>query len=192
MPDLPYVRQELEPRDIKGPRLNLAPLSSAMVDQLLEACLESREALHPFMPWDCWTFAEAAAFVEGAMYARKDGTRFEFAMVRQADDRVVGMLGLKICDPFTPLGELGYWVRSSETGKGYAQEAVLAVVDACAREGAFAQLIAWAATTNYRSRRVLASCEFVPGEIRPLGQCCHETWHDMVKYSRTLRRGLNG
>ncbi|MCF6286570.1 MAG: GNAT family N-acetyltransferase [Candidatus Hydrogenedentes bacterium] len=181
-----YDGRTLEPTDIEGDLVCLRPVGLSMANEFLAACLESKSALVPFMPWDCWTSAETLAFLEEANAARAGGTRFEFAVIRKGDGRFLGMMALNICDPFTPVGEIGYWVRSSETGQGVAQDALRGMVDACQRAGKFARLSAWVSSTNLASRGVLSACGFIEGRHQPLGQCCHGKWHDMIHYVRPL------
>ena len=185
----PIDRTLLEPRDVQGPRIVLQPTSMAIADDLLEACLESRKDVMPYMPWDCWTAAETVGFLAEADQARAEGSRFEFAICHVEDGRFIGMLALKVIDPFTPVGELGYWVRTAEVGKGYATEAVGTITAACAREGQFKRLEAWAATTNHASRRVLTANGFQEFTLKPLGQCCHGQWHDLLQHIHELTPG---
>jgi ribosomal-protein-serine acetyltransferase len=182
-----YDGRTLEPKEIEGALVRLRPVGLTMADDFFEACLESKSALWPFMPWDCWSSVETLEFLEGANAAREAGTRFEFALTHKGDSRFLGMMALKICDPFTPMGEIGYWVRTSETGHGVAQDALRAMTDACQRAGKFAKLSAWVSSTNMASRGVLSACDFIEGRYQPLGQCCHGKWHDMIQYVRPLR-----
>ncbi len=94
-----------------------------------EAIQESFAELHDQMHWarspttanEC----EIKARLTRAKYmARKDMGLFLF---RREDGRFVGGSGLHKPDWTIPRFEIGYWLRTSETGKGYATEAVSAI-----------------------------------------------------------------
>jgi ribosomal-protein-serine acetyltransferase len=185
--ELLQKRKELEPLHVEGTCVSLEPATTFMASELLAACLESKADLLRFMPWDCWTSAATIAFLEGAEEARREGMRFEYALTHKNDQRFLGMMCVKVVDPFTPVGEVGYWVRSTERGKGVAKDALLAVVLACEEQGLFTHLEAWTSECNLASQEVLAASGFTRNGEQPLGQCCHGTWHDMLRFERSLK-----
>ena len=56
-----------------------------------------------------------------------DRTDFSFAAFERESGQFVGMFSLFQLDWTVPKGEIGYWVRSSATGRGFATEATLAL-----------------------------------------------------------------
>jgi ribosomal-protein-serine acetyltransferase len=94
-----------------------------------EAVEESYPELHGVMYWaraparleEC----EGNARLARARYlARKD---MWLLLFRREDGRLVGSSGLHNPDWSVPKFEIGYWMRTSETGKGYATEAVAGI-----------------------------------------------------------------
>src|SRR5207247_8079258 len=79
----------------------------------------------PWMPW-ChpdYSIEESRYWLEAQVPAFQQGTSFEFAVV-SADGRYLGGCGLNQIDRANSRANLGYWVRSSATGRGVATAAV--------------------------------------------------------------------
>ena len=70
----------------------------------------------------------------------------------------VGMVGIDRSAPEAP--ELGYWLGAKHWGKGYATEAVRAVIDHAFTDCDHEALQSSARVTNPASRRVLEKCGF--------------------------------
>lgn len=70
---------------------------------------------------------------------------------------VIGACGLELRDD---MPEIGYWLGVPYWGKGYATEAVRALIDHAFDELGHETLVAGARVTNPASRRVLEKCGF--------------------------------
>ncbi len=79
-------------------------------------------------------------------------------VVSLPDGRIIGACGVGLLEG--PLPELGYWLGTEFWGKGYATEAVRAVIDYAFEELQHDGLQAGARVTNPTSRRVLEKCGF--------------------------------
>jgi len=117
------------PERIAGHTLSLRRWTDDDLDAQLEAILESMDALTHWMPWAkgydrdvCRDFLRLA---QGTWEAR---TTFAFSICTEAD-RIVGGVGLH---PRIGVGglEIGYWVRTSATRRGYASRAAALVTAA--------------------------------------------------------------
>ncbi len=71
---------------------------------------------------------------------------------------IMGACGVSLLDPAAP--ELGYWLGVPYWGKGFATEALHAVIDYAFSECGHPALHAGARVTNPASRRVLEKCGF--------------------------------
>jgi RimJ/RimL family protein N-acetyltransferase len=101
-------------------------------------------------------------------YRRADAEDFIAAANRAADETVflitlreggiLGACGLIHAERETP--EVGYWLGAKHWGKGYATEAVRAVIDYAFTDLDCDALQAAARVTNPASRRVLEKCGF--------------------------------
>jgi RimJ/RimL family protein N-acetyltransferase len=83
-----------------------------------------------------------------------------FAIVERATGRYVGAVGAAPMADMPSRQELGVWVGEPHAGRGYATEALQAVIDRCfAVEGA-ETLWGVCRVTNTRARRVVEKCGF--------------------------------
>jgi len=101
-----------------------------------------------------YKIADAEDFIAGVNRA---GGEAAF-LITLHDKTVVGACGLIFRDDDVP--ELGYWLGVAHWGKGYATEALHAVIDYAFTDLAHEALQAGARVTNPASRRVLEKCGF--------------------------------
>ena len=99
---------------------------------LTEAIDESVEHLSPWMPWvhhEPQTVDDRVELLRRFRGEFDLGTDFVYGILAPDDVRVVGGSGLhtRVGDAAV---EIGYWIRVSETRKGYASEAVAALTQA--------------------------------------------------------------
>ena len=92
-----------------------------------------------------WTRTRAALAAAGQEYS--------FAIV-DANGRFLGGIGVNQINGLHRFGNLGYWVRSSATGRGVATAAVRQVVAFAFRETDLVRLEIVCAVGNERSQRV--------------------------------------
>jgi len=105
--------------------IHIRPYALADAALVWEAARESLAELQPWMPW-ChpdYSIEESRYWLEAQVPAFQQGTSFEFAVV-SADGRYLGGCGLNQIDRANSRANLGYWVRSSATGRGVATAAV--------------------------------------------------------------------
>jgi RimJ/RimL family protein N-acetyltransferase len=96
--------------------------------------------------------ADAEAFIEAVH--RGEG---EVAFAIMLGDILIGVCGI---DSRASGPELGYWLGAPYCGRGYATEAVRAVIDYAFGELEHDMLAAGARVSNPASRRVLEKCAF--------------------------------
>jgi RimJ/RimL family protein N-acetyltransferase len=100
-----------------------------------------------------YKLADAESFIGGA---NKDGEAAFLITLR--DKTIIGACGIMLRDDDTP--ELGYWLGVPHWNKGYATEALHALIDYAFTDHAHEALQAGARVTNPASRRVLEKCGF--------------------------------
>jgi RimJ/RimL family protein N-acetyltransferase len=98
---------------------------------LLEAIAASRPELQRWTPWVIPQPFEEAVLVERLSTFRAQfqaGSTFIYGLFDQSDGRVLGQAGL-----YDRVGagalEIGYWIRSDVTGRGYARAATQALLE---------------------------------------------------------------
>lgn len=181
-----YVDAFAELTELRGQRVALRPVSVEWGDPLFEAVYESRVALRRYMPWETDDPEAVRTFLEGAVREREAGTGLSLTIFDLETGDISGNMGLMDLDRFTPRAELGYWIRSSKTGRGYATEAVSILLDYCRETLKIVRVDAQVVTTNGASQRVLGKCGFEEEGLKPKSLLCHGTWHDMNMYGKLL------
>jgi RimJ/RimL family protein N-acetyltransferase len=117
------------PTSFTTPRLTIRAFRSTDAAALHEVLLESRADLQAHLWFLPWVAAEPTLesaqlrcrTAEAQFLLRTDLPYLVFDTARQ---RLVASVGLHRTDWAVPKTEVGYWVRSTEAGKGYVSEAV--------------------------------------------------------------------
>jgi RimJ/RimL family protein N-acetyltransferase len=131
---------------LRAPRLADAKTVAALANDKRIAENTARIP-HPYR------LADAESFIAGA--AQSGEVVFLIAL---RDKTVIGACGIMYHHDATP--ELGYWLGVDYWGKGFATEALHAVIDYAFTDLAHEALQAGARVTNPASRRVLEKCGF--------------------------------
>jgi RimJ/RimL family protein N-acetyltransferase len=131
---------------LRAPRLEDAKTMVALANDRRIAENAARIP-HPYK------MSDAQTFITGA---NKSGGEAVF-LIALRDKTVIGACGITAQEA-TP--ELGYWLGVNHWGKGYATEALHAVIDYAFTDLAHEALQAGARVTNPASRRVLEKCGF--------------------------------
>ena len=93
---------------------------------LFDAVTESLDELRPWMPWAAdYSRASTEEYLAGSVRDWDEGTAYNYAIV--TGGALAGSIGLMTrCGPGGL--EIGYWVRSTYTGRGLATAATAALV----------------------------------------------------------------
>lgn len=122
---------------------------------LFEAVKESLAELGPWMPWAHPTYSkdDAKQWVQSTIEGHSVGTFFDFA-VFDADGRYLGACGVNQIQKDYRCANLGYWIRTSANGRGFAASAALDLCDWTFRHTNLDRLEILVAVDNVRSKRV--------------------------------------
>ena len=137
-------------------RIELVPCDALYAAALFEAAVESRAEISRWMPW-ChegysiedalnWTYPQPAAWAAGSGY--------EFVIIDRESKKLLGACGINFLNAPNRYANLGYWIRSSQTGKGYASEAAKLAADFAFTELGLSRVEIVAAVGNLASQRV--------------------------------------
>ncbi len=105
----------------------LRPLRAEDATCMYEAVCESLDDLQPWMSWahDDYQKREAQEWIELAQRRWAEGTYFGFAVTHAGSDMFLGVCSLSHIHPLYRFCNLGYWIRSSQRGRGFAGRAAL-------------------------------------------------------------------
>lgn len=123
--------------------------------EIVAAVIESGAALSRYESWARPEFstADALSYVVWWDRAWDEGRAYYYA-VEDRDGRMCGSCGLGQVDASSRSAAIGYWIRSSDSGRGLATAAVRAIARVAFDEAGFERLSIVAAASNVGSRRV--------------------------------------
>ncbi len=98
---------------------------SADAAELHAAVQASLPELRPWMPWvhPSYTETDTSEFIRRAGRAFGDGHEFAFLIREAGSGALVGTCGLNALDRVNRWANLGYWLHSGCTGRGFATRA---------------------------------------------------------------------
>ena len=130
----------------------------ADVQPLHEAVCESIAEVAPYETW-ChpgYSLDEAREYVEWWIKARERRAAFYYVVEDVASSRLLGVCGVSDHSSEHRHAMLGYWVRTSETGKGVATTAARLVVAAAFADLSLLRVSIGVPVANAASHRVVA------------------------------------
>ena len=151
---------------------------------LFEAARESVAEVHPWLPW-CrpgYTLAEAEEWARTRSALAASGEAYDFVIAGE-DGRFLGACGINQINRMHRFANLGYWLRTSATGRGLATQAVRLAADFAFRETDLVRLEIVCAVGNARSQRVAERAGAVREGVLRRRLVLHETPVDAVLYS---------
>ncbi len=164
---------------IESERLFFAKPAMEHQPLMFVALKRSRNELKEFLPWAAHEQTEQES-VENCEQAIENFNNFEkelrFTILSKETNEFVGVIGLIIRDKSIPFFEIGYWLDSEETGKGYVTEAVKRIEQYAFEELNAKRLEIKVAVDNLKSIAVAERCGYpfegklVNNRILPNGQ----------------------
>lgn len=150
------------PEVVKTPRLTLEATRAGRGAQIGLAVNESYAELKPWMPWahEPQSAEDSEAHCRAMQAKWHSREEIDFCFVRTADGVLVGKGGLHTIDWSLPKFEIGYWIRTSCAGHGYATEATQALVGMARSALGAVRLEIRSDARNAPSRRVAEKCGF--------------------------------
>lgn len=182
------------PASIETARLLMRPPRSGDGAAVHEAIVESLPELRRFLaslPWvaEEQTRESAEVFCRNAesnFLARRD---LPFLLLGRESGRLVGACGLHRTNWEVPKTEVGYWVRASESGKGYVTEAVNGLVAFALGVIGAERIEIITDAENLASRRVAERCGFtLEGILRRERRAPQGSLRDTCIYARLADR----
>jgi RimJ/RimL family protein N-acetyltransferase len=144
------------PDELRGPRLLLRTPRPGDGRIVYPSVRESLVELKQWMPWAKDDYNEQAA----EEWCRKAAAQFlsrqqlQYLIIAAADGAHLGTIGAFKFDWDVRSGEIGYWLRTIYTGRGFMNEAVGMICQMLRANLNFRRIQICADTNNHRSRRV--------------------------------------
>lgn len=150
-----------QPRYTK--RLMIRPFRRRDVAELHEAVAVSLDDLQPWLPWvEGYDRGTALRFVRESVAAWSEGRAFDFT-IRTVDNpkRHIGNVSVWPTSQQNHIGEVGYWIRSDEIGRGYGGEATARATQIAFEEMGLHKVQLRIAVGNVASDRIAEKLGFV-------------------------------
>ena len=108
------------PTTLQDHSVLLRPFQLADAEPMYEAACESMGQLCAWMTWcqPSYSISDAERFVSQSAQAWEMGEHYSFAILDAKNSAFLGSIGLNHLNFTLKLGNIGYWVRSSATGRG--------------------------------------------------------------------------
>jgi ribosomal-protein-serine acetyltransferase len=154
-------------------------------DALFDAARESVRELSTWMPWcsENYSPADSELFVKTREADWDKGEHYSFVIYDTANVQFLGSVGLNFINPVHKFANLGYWVRTTQTGRGVATTAARLAARFGIAELGFNRIEIVTAAGHVASQRVAkkvgANCE---GVLRKR-LMIHGQVHDAVMFS---------
>lgn len=144
------------PTSLQNGTILVRPHEVGDIDALFIAVRESIAEISPWLPWCHADFSreELAGFVEVSRKGWADGSQYQFAIFDSATGSALGGISLNHIAKSNRLANMGYWVRTSATGRGVASEAVKLVAAYGFRDLGLSRVEIAAIPENTAGRRV--------------------------------------
>lgn len=137
------------------PECTVRPYAESDWPELYRAVKESEAQLAPWLPWCHPGYSErdARTWIQTTLDAHSAKSMFDFA-VFDAQGRYVGACGVNHIQAMFRCANLGYWIRTSASGRGLAAAAALRVCEWTFEHTNINRLEVLAAVDNLPSQRV--------------------------------------
>lgn len=157
------------PAELCSDRLRLRPLQRSDAPAIFSAINESRHDLEAWLDWpaNVTSVANVEDFCVRSSAEWLLRTELRYGIFSRENDNPLGATGLHQLDWKLRTFEIGYWLRTSATGQGYAREAVETVVSMAFSDLHARRVEIRCDPQNERSRRVAERLGFVlEGRLR--------------------------
>jgi len=158
------MRRRLSPEPRVSRHLLIRPFHRRDVEAMVDAVEMSLPDLRKWLPWAQGPYrrGDAASYIRESGSAWNEGRAFDFTIRRPEDpDRHLGNVSVWWTSRSARVGEIGYWIRSDEAGKGIGTEAAARVLGVAFDELEMHRVVVRIAVGNAGSERVADKLGFV-------------------------------
>lgn len=168
-------------------RLLLRAFRAEDDEVIYQAVRESMAELGQWLSWchGAYSIEDTRQFLAGRGDAFRDEGEHGFAIFERANGRFVGATGINQLDSAALRANLGYWLRTSATGQGFASRATKIVARWALGSFGLERVEIVAAVGNCASQRVAERVGATRETVARKRLRVHGVQHDAVVYSLT-------
>jgi len=166
-------------------RVTIRPYQFSDLKEMVAAAQESTREVYPWLEW-CkpdYSIEEAETWIRSQREAWSAQREFQFVIIDTDTRRFLGGIGLNDLHPTNRFANLGYWVRTSEAGKGLATAAVRLAARFAFEQTELERLEIVVNPKNLASQRVAEKAGAQKEGILRRRIFMHGMSHDAVLYS---------
>lgn len=165
--------------------ITIRPYRADDVNELYESIRESIAEIGAWMEWahPNYSLEESAAWVNTREEAWTNQSEYSFVITDTVSGAFLGAVGLNQFSQATPRANLGYWVRTSATGRGAASTAARLVARFGFEELHLERIEIVAAVGNLTSQRVAEKTGAQREGVLRKRLVLHGKPHDAVMFS---------
>jgi ribosomal-protein-serine acetyltransferase len=164
--------------------VRLRRYTAADAGSVHEAARESTAEIFPWMQW-CrpdFSLADAESWVNQRESLFREGREYSFAIIG-TDDRYLGTCDLNQINDAARFGNVGYWIRTSASGRGVAPRAIRQLTRFAFESTDLIRLEIVCAAGNVRSQRAAEKAGAAREGILKDRLFLHGRPHDAVLYA---------
>jgi RimJ/RimL family protein N-acetyltransferase len=171
------MKKPIVPDQLETSRLLLRCPNLEDTPILFEAIHESLPELKPWMPWatDDYSIDHAEEFIRRSIAQYVTQEDFRLSCFDKTTGHFIGNSGLHRINWDVPRFEIGYWCRTSETGKGYMTEVTRALSKLCFE--------------HLKAARVEIRCDDLNQKSAAVAQRCGYTLEGVLKNNERNSKG---
>lgn len=143
-------------KSITDGKIVLRPFNQPDKELLYEVIIESRDELVPWLQF-ChpdYSIEEARLWLSSRDKEWKAGKSYDFAIIDSGSSALLGGCGFNHISDEYKMANLGYWVKTTQVGRGIATKAVLLLAKFGFKELKLNRIEIMADVKNKRSQRV--------------------------------------
>ena len=155
------------------------------VELLFEAASESTSEISEWMPW-ChpnYSIEDSETFISSRKELWEQKAEFDFAVFEKQTNLFLGGVGLNQFNQNNNFANLGYWVRSSQTGRAVATSATILMAELGFADLGLSRIEIVTAVGNDASARVAEKAGAKREGVLRNRIVLHERSYDAVMYS---------
>ena len=166
-------------------RLIVRPYREEDVSRLYEAVRESIAEISPWLSWghQDYSIEESREFISSRVQAAQSDEWYSFGIFEKDTERFLGGVGLNFINRVHQTGNLGYWVRTTETGRGIATEAARMMARFAFEQVGLHRVEILAAIANIPSQRVAIKTGAVREGVLRNRLLIRDVSHDAMLFS---------
>lgn len=171
--------------ELRDGAILIRPYCAADVDLVYAAARESVKELSRWLPWchEQYAIEETREFILARDDAWKNNIDYGFGVFDATTGQFLGGVGLSQVNRIHQIANLGYWVRTSATGRGTATRAARLAAQFGFEQAGLGRIEILAAVANTASRRVAEKAGATREGVLRRRLLTHGEIHDAVMFS---------